>query len=333
MTAVRITEAVDEYLEMLRIQGRSPRTIDSRRQLARQLLHSTGNLYLRHLTEKHIDQFFADNPQWSPATRQKMVAYLSAFFAWAAQRKYMPQGDVLLHMRGLKAPKKQKLRLAAPDMARVLEAAANPRDRIVIALGTYLFLRGSEIQALRWHHIDLDSFEAEIWREKTDEWDTMPICAELAEELERWRRHVTDTLGVPQPEWFVAPGYHQDIIERDPVTGRISKAHGQLDVTKPVSRPFVSVKIALRRCGFETDQQGVHTLRRSGARALYDHLAADGHDRAARQVQAMLGHSNLVTTEKYLGIDLDRKQRNDLIKGRPMFALPDAEVIPLGSVG
>ncbi len=161
-TSPRLSEAFDEYLETLRIQGRSPSTIKARRLLCRTMLHSTGNLYLRSLTEKHVDQFFADNPQWSPATRAKMVAYLSAFLGWSQQRRYMPSNhDLLAHMRGIKTPKRKRLQIPPEKFPELLEAANNPRDRIVIALGIYLMLRGSEISHLRWHHVHLDEWEIE----------------------------------------------------------------------------------------------------------------------------------------------------------------------------
>jgi integrase len=330
-TSPRLSEAFDEYLETLRIQGRSPSTIKARRLLCRTMLHSTGNLYLRSLTEKHVDQFFADNPQWSPATRAKMVAYLSAFLGWSQQRRYMPSNhDLLAHMRGIKTPKRKRLQIPPEKFPELLEAANNPRDRIVIALGIYLMLRGSEISHLRWHHVHLDEWEIDVWREKTDEWDRLPICTELGEELERWRLTLAAQVGIPQPDWYLTPGYHQEVTERDPRTGRIVQAYGAIDPTRQITRPYQSVKLAMKKLGYDTGQEGVHTLRRSGARALYDVLADAGHDRAARQAQSMLGHANLVTTERYLGVDVDRKTRNDLLKGRSMFGQTGAEVIPLG---
>ena len=33
----------------------------------------------------------------------------------------------------------------------------------------------------------------------------------------------------------------------------------------------------------------------------------------------MLGHANLVTTELYLGIDNERRQRNEALSGKTMF--------------
>ena len=66
-------------------------------------------------------------------------------------------------------------------------------------------------------------------------------------------------------------------------------------------------------------REGIHTLRRSGGRARYEVLREMGHDGSVRQVQAMLHHANLSQTEEYLGISLERQQRNELTRGQPMF--------------
>ena len=64
---------------------------------------------------------------------------------------------------------------------------------------------------------------------------------------------------------------------------------------------------------------GCHILRRSGARNLFEELRNTGHDGAARRVQSMLGHSSVVMTELYLGIDNEKRQRNQMLAGKPMF--------------
>jgi hypothetical protein len=43
----------------------------------------------------------------------------------------------------------------------------------------------------------------------------------------------------------------------------------------------------------------------------------------------MLGHAHSRTTERYLGIDLDRQQRNADLSGKLMFPVQDAQVIPI----
>jgi len=91
------------------------------------------------------------------------------------------------------------------------------------------------------------------------------------------------------------------------------------------------VKRAMRRIGHEPHGSGMHTLRRSGARALFDRLRHEGYDGALMRVSSMLGHADTKTTEIYLGLSIERQQRNELIAGKAMF--PDmtesGTVVPL----
>jgi hypothetical protein len=43
----------------------------------------------------------------------------------------------------------------------------------------------------------------------------------------------------------------------------------------------------------------------------------------------MLGHKNGTTTERYLGLDPERLARNRDLRGKPMFPVQDAKVIPI----
>lgn len=70
----------------------------------------------------------------------------------------------------------------------------------------------------------------------------------------------------------------------------------------------------------ESLREGMHTLRRSAARARFDVLESLGYDGAIRHVQTMLGHATMAMTEHYLGLHLDRVKRNELVRGRPMFS-------------
>ena len=71
-------------------------------------------------------------------------------------------------------------------------------------------------------------------------------------------------------------------------------------------------------------------MRRSGARALFDQLVQDGYDGAIRTVQAMLHHTSVTTTEVYLGIHLDKKRRDEAIRGKVMFPVSAENVVELG---
>jgi site-specific recombinase XerD len=63
-----------------------------------------------------------------------------------------------------------------------------------------------------------------------------------------------------------------------------------------------------------------HKVRRYDTRALYDELVEErGYDGALRRVQTMLDHKHSMTTELYLGLDVDKVARNKALRGKPMF--------------
>lgn len=102
----------------------------------------------------------------------------------------------------------------------------------------------------------------------------------------------------------------------------------KLDHNRPFGNPHITVQRVLKRAGYPHFKEGQHTLRRSGARAYFDALVEQGYDGALRRVQSMLGHAHANMTERYLGIDLDRKKRNDDLRGVSMFpSLQDGNVI------
>lgn len=60
-------------------------------------------------------------------------------------------------------------------------------------------------------------------------------------------------------------------------------------------------------------------LRAQGMAAKTVHSHGIGHDGALRRVSSMLGHSSTSITEHYLGVDAERRQRNSLLAGKPVF--------------
>ena len=60
-----------------------------------------------------------------------------------------------------------------------------------------------------------------------------------------------------------------------------------------VSHPYEIAKKAMHSIGYPSvKNEGIHTLRRSGARALFDSLKAQGEDQALLIVGSMLGHKD-----------------------------------------
>jgi len=217
--------------------------------------------------------------------------------------------------------KREKTWLTPPVLGALLDAAGSPRDRAFMALGIYTFMRASEIIELRWSDMDIINNEIHIYRVKTKQSDQLPICAELRYELLAWAKHYHDTQGEIQPNWYVVPSQGQV-----PMKG----VHGQrrlvptgdpppLRPARRIGRPQRIVKNAMNRIGVGDVGDACHVLRRSGARSLFEELREQGYDGSVRRVQSMLGHASVTTTEIYLGVDNERRQRNEAIGGKTMF--------------
>jgi len=105
------------------------------------------------------------------------------------------------------------------------------------------------------------------------------------------------------------------------------RAAGQ-DVTKRGPKP------RLRDVDDEDEEEsgnrkGIHVLRRSGARAMFDALRAEGHDGALQRVREMLHHSSVKMTELYLGVSLEQELLDQVIRGKRMF--PQIELDDTGT--
>jgi len=324
-----LSDAVQAFCHDRRSKGIAPATRKNESQVLRLFLADVGNIQVRQLRPQHADTFWGNRSGWAPGTLNRARHTLSTFFSWCRDRGYMGRdGDPLAGTRGFKVPTRSRIIIPQGQFESVLEGRSTPRSRITFAIGLYMFLRISETEGLRWQDIDLEGGVAEVFRQKTGTIDMLPICEELVLELKRWRLTYAAELGEqPRPEWFVVPG-------STPPRGQGVKGTKGFGVHSerhflPTKRAYLAKVIArgLREAGYYMPYEGGHTLRRSGATALYNQLTHVGHDRAIRICQAMLGHASVRTTEVYLRLDLDRKVRNDLLAGRPMFPMRTEGVV------
>jgi integrase len=295
----------------------------------RQLVSVNGDLTVYNITPKHLDKVFARH-SWQTGTRNNKLTHYKVFFAWCRARGYMQRdNDPAYGWRVKRVVGPEKTRIPFIEWPRLFAACRNSQEETVLACGLYLFLRGSELRCIKLKHIHLSDSEIEVYRPKTRDWDTMPISAELAFYVRKRLTFLTEN-GIVDPEaYFICTRTRPQ-----PMKGiQGFKAHTtKLNPNKPIEKPFAVVQAILGRAGYPTENEGEHTLRRSGARAYFDYLAGSGYDGALRRVQSMLGHSNSAMTEVYLGLDLDRRQRNADIKGRLMFPAHDANIVPIRGV-
>jgi integrase len=320
-------------------QGLRRNTIRNRELHLRALMALIGNIQINNVERRHLDGYFTHcmtKPRpLQPLSLNKHKESLDSFFGWVVANRYLPADrNPMAGRRKFKAVPKDRLLIPASDFPRLLDSAPHPRDRIVVALGLYLFPRQSEIRSMRIKDVDLDRGYAFMRNHKSSSVDDMPICVELDEEVRRWLRFYAQQMPL-EPHYHFVPA-KPTLLVSAPGERRRAQLKAELNPLKPMGEMQDAVQRTLLAAGYDTrddsgrsNYEGSHTLRRSGARALYDRLLDDGHDGAIRVVQAMLHHASVSMTEHYLGMKLDQARRDKLLRGQRMFAAPAANVVQL----
>lgn len=323
---ISLNDAINEFLLSRKSGGLAENTLKGDRSSLMQLLTATGNINVKSIEPRHIDQLFAGKGDIRVSTRNMLLTRLRVFFDWCMGRNYTNQ-DPTREVRRGRDNTDNRLFVPLDRFDELLDAADNPRDRMVVALGLYLFIRASEVSTLRVGDVDLDASEVRVQIHKTRDSDVMPICQELDEELRRWLSWYAGNIDEPlTAEMCLIPQKQDFRAVPGPEAGRFVVTEEKITRVKPfapIARPWEPVQRALSSLGYPTKREGGHTLRRSGARALFETIkGTDGTDGALQQVKVMLHHKNVAMTEHYLGIAPERIARDNRLKGRPMFARP-----------
>lgn len=321
---VTLDQAIHEYLVFLTNAGKAANTIKNKKQALGHLRAAAGrDIQIATLSHVHIDKMFTANG-WGATTHNLYRTNLNGFFGWCRARGYMSRNtDPLYGYDNRKVTTVEHQRIPASDWPALFRACVHPTERMLLALGLFLFLRGSEASLIKIGDIDLASRTIMIFREKTKEYDSMPITSELEGVLRWYMTWYTENYGTLRDSWYLVPVRSGGYKER----GRNERArwtpgilpNAEILPNKRIARPYKYIKPILERAGYDVDGEGAHTLRRSGARALFDELRGRGYDGALRRVQSMLGHKSAKVTEGYLGLTIEKLQRNEELAGESMF--------------
>jgi integrase len=311
--SANLREARVLYIAYRTASGRKPATILKDDQCLTALIHFYGDIPLDDI---QIDRFFTARSFLSASYRNSHLSVFRGFFEFCRKRGLMSERDIMWGYEHTANPPAEKKYIPVDDFPTLIESAENSRDRMIIALGLYLFVRQGEITGIRVGDVSGTHIGVRIW--KTNQFDRMQINLELGLELSRWLSSYTRQVGAPlHPSWPLVPVL-------SPSWGRLVP-----DQSRPLQRPYRATQRALARMGWtdtEIDGEGGHLLRRSGARAMYFSLRdREGNERAMAFVQRRLHHAKRAQTEAYIGVTADQKEMDDLLVHRPMFATPDRE--------
>ena len=332
-----LSDLVDEYVTAVKNNTYSPHTVRGRTRVARTFLAQVGNIQVGHITERHVAGYFAarQGSGVQPQSLNLELSILRDLWRFAIRRKAARAGsDPFAERRPFRVIPKPRLRIPPAEFPRLLDAATHPRDRMVVALGLYCLLRQGEITALRIQDVDLANGYIHAVITKSSKIDDMPISEELDGELRRWLTWYTQHVGAPlNPNWYLVPAKTPPRAVGkallDPDLAALRPATRMTNPERAIHRAMAAAGYDLRADDGSSRREGVHTLRRSSARALFDTLSEQGHDEALRIVQATLHHASVVVTEGYIGVEIDKRKRDGIIKGKKMFPVNRENVIPL----
>lgn len=341
---LKIENALPAFEEYDRSRGLAAGTVKRHMTLVRQFARVCQDIKGRGATMGQVDhqcvsRFFA-GLGGSQGHRNNALESVKAFLTWAGKFGYLrPPFTAASLLEGYKSrpPERQpKYYLEAPEFPAALEAAGghNPVDRAVTAIALYTLARQSEIASIRLCDLDLTARTIRIRRHKAKHWTETGVTPELADELNQWLITYAEHMGYfsphtmirEHPDWFLVPSRQS---WRTPKSG---KPGYRLQPDRPIAMMERVAKRVLTDLGVQGTREGksvshlgegMHTIRRSGARAMLKNLSERlGHDRALVQVSIMLDHKDTKMTLRYIGMDQERDELNDWLKGNSMYGTP-----------
>jgi integrase len=334
-----LDNAIQDYLRFRRSQDISKNTLACQRSILKKFLSTSGNIYCHSITEYTVTRYFETVSRTKqPQSQRNDYTTLAGFFDWCRHTKRMSMdSNPLYGRRRPKDVRRERNRLSVGKFPHLLEAAEQrcARDRALVATLLYTLLRDQELADLRIGDLDLDGGWLRCRIHKTREEDMMPISAELDTELRKWLTTYTAEVGRLENHYHLLPSRWVRAGQSE-AGGRFTHiAEDGLKPESPIGSVGRIVNPILANIGFPVLDangkpcgEGAHTIRRSGARALFDDLIKTEPD-AIYIVKEMLHHKSVQQTEHYIGRQRDRGRRDDVLRGRVLYHADAENVVAL----
>lgn len=288
----RLLEMVDRFMDDpsngINTQSSKRSYTSTLRRIAKEL----GNPPLEEIEPSQlVDWVFTDG--LAPNTIANRRSIVVALFRWLAAEEILDR-NVAAKLERAKTSRKavSKGHWLTPAQLKSIVAACDDtpkghRDKVVILTAMFTGLRRIELARLRWGHVDLDAGVLQV-HGKGDKYELVGIPDQLVEALTEWQNL--------QPRAVTAD---------DPVLCRVHAgcvpAFGIEEPVIVTGQPVTNKTIwrAVRQRAEAAGLPGVapHDLRRSYASIL----KKQGHP--VEDIQQMLRHSNIGTTQTYLEKD------------------------------
>lgn len=215
----------------------------------------------------------------SPRSVANYRAALRVLFRWFLAEEYVDR-DVSLRVQGSRVPRYVPVVLSPEEVATFLKAwpgsgYVQVRNRVAVMMLLDTGLRVAELCSLTVGSADLIAGTVRVFGKGRKERE-VPISLPLRAELRRFLR-ARETARIPSTLLFAS-------------------FRGGPWATNSVEHTF---RRAAEAVGLDTERMKPHNFRRTAATTLLRQGASLEH------VRAILGHSDVTTTSRYLGLDLD----------------------------
>ena len=324
-----LTPAIEDYERFRRSQNYSKNTIRNQNGALKAFLRVNGNIWCHQIDDRHVTRLFEELVKTRSSNSLGPVdSALRGFFDWCRQTRRMPSDrDPMFGRRPPKAVKRERQRVHRSKFGYMLDQAENisPWHRALTAVLLHTLLRDSEAASILLRDVDLDAGYIKVRIEKSSLEDRIPISRPLDRELRKWLTVYTQEVGPLQPHYFLLPARRAT-----PIHGKNRKFEKCVITLRPekkVAATAKQIQRVLATVGIDISEkgEGAHTLRRSGARALFDALSEAHHPRPLRVVKDMLHHEQESTSERYIGAEADRLDRDACVRGQDVYGILDGE--------
>jgi integrase/recombinase XerD len=283
------------FLEASAAKGLAPRTVEIRDRMLRRFIAWCRERSLdrpqdvtRPILERYRRHLYhhrkANGEPLSFATQQQRLLPLKAFFQWLARENYIlsnPASEMELPRVHRRLP--QHI-LTAEEVERILAQTAlhgtlGVRDRAILETFYSTGIRRSELANLRLYDVDPRNGTLMVREGKGKKDRMVPLGARAGRWIDRYVQEVRPTLVVePDPGWLFLHEYGEPF-RNNRLTDLVKKYIEASGVGKPGA---------------------CHLFRHTMATLMLD-AGAD-----IRHLQAILGHSQLSTTEIYTHVSIQK---------------------------
>ncbi|MDL5204977.1 tyrosine-type recombinase/integrase [Streptomyces sp. ALI-76-A] len=323
-TTPKVSEARELFLLKVRGQTQSRIAVNQYSSVVRRFELRVNNCQVGSLTPEHVEDFFFGsgrslNSTCGPTTLGAYKTRLKSFLRFCHRRGWLTMSpDVMLEeIRAKTRANRNRYRMTRAELRTLLDVATDPRDRALAAFVANTGVRISEAIGLTVRDVSFPKGELYVTLYKTREEVTLPMSSDLERELRVWLTAYTAEVGELQPGYRLFPPHFPSRFQKGKFT---TQQPLRLNPEGRISNPRVIIQALAKSAGIELEPgDGWHTLRRSFGRILYEDARAHGHDDALRLTQAALNHARAETTERYLGLDLERQRYEAMVKGKPFL--------------